>query len=182
MLRLGGDARSYMDFRYIACDLHRLQAMDYLDSDNLVARLNLPNMAHPPDARLAIYAAAQLGLATLETDSNRQSKYADFIDYYANLSEAEIARYAATQLNARGELMGLAQQLRQEGRQEGWQGGRQEEARRLLERLLTLRFGALPDWVEPRLRTARTETLEHWADRLLAAASLDAVFSEDLDG
>lgn len=188
-LRLGGDAQSYLDFRYLACDLHRLPAMDYLDSDNLVARLNLPNMAHPPDARLAIYAAAQLGLATLETDPNRQSKYADFIDYYANLSEAEIACYAATQLNARGELMGLAQQLRQEGRhegreegrQEGWQGGRQEEARRLLERLLTLRFGPLPDWVGPRLRAARTETLERWADRLLAAASLDAVFSEDLD-
>ena len=63
-------------------------------------------MAHPPDARLAIYAAAQLGLATLETDPNRQSKYADFIDYHANPSEAEIAHYAATQLNAPSPRMG----------------------------------------------------------------------------
>jgi hypothetical protein len=81
-LQLGGDRRPYLDFHYLACDLHRLPAADYLDSDNLVVRLNLPNMAFPPDARLAIYAAAQLGLATLESDPNRQSKYADFIDYY----------------------------------------------------------------------------------------------------
>ena len=170
-LRLGGDARSYLDFRYIACDLHRLQAMDYLDSDNLVARLNLPNMAHPPDARLAIYAAAQLGLATLETDSNRQSKYADFIDYYANLSEAEIAHYAANQLNARGELMGLAQQLRQEGWQEGLQAGEANVTLRLLSR----RCGPLSEATTARIQTLRLEQLEALADALL-----DFQGSEDL--
>jgi hypothetical protein len=71
-------------------------------------------MAYPPSERRTIYAAAQAGLATLETEPEKQSKYADFIDYHANLS--------------------------QEGRLEG----RQEGEARLLRRLLTLRFGPPP--------------------------------------
>ena len=44
-LALGGDRHGYLRFRYLACDLPRIEATRYLDSDNLVARLNLPNMA-----------------------------------------------------------------------------------------------------------------------------------------
>ena len=201
-LRLGGDHHTYLDFRYLACDLSRLSARDHLHSDNLVVRLNLPNMAHPRESRLDVYAAALSGLATLEHDPNRQSKYADFIDYYASLSDDELALYNAKYLNERGELMGLAQQLRQEGRlegrQEGWlqgkqegkqegmlegkregnQEGRLEEASRLVRRLLMLRFGGLPDWAEDRLRQASTTDLERWADRILEAATLETVFKD----
>jgi hypothetical protein len=66
-----------------------------------------------------------------------------------------------------------------QGRQEGHLQGRQQEAAELLRRLLTRRFGALPDWVELRLRAAPTATLEHWADRLLDAASLEAIFGDE---
>ncbi|HWP00551.1 MAG TPA: hypothetical protein VNL74_08005 [Methylococcus sp.] len=45
-----------------------------LDSDNRVVRLNLPNMAYSPEARLAVYAAAQAGLVQLEPDPDKQSK------------------------------------------------------------------------------------------------------------
>ncbi|MFM8441922.1 MAG: hypothetical protein ACKN9W_01105 [Methylococcus sp.] len=80
-MTLGSERRSYLDFHYLACDLYRLRAAEHLDSDNLVVRLNLPNMAHAESERLAVYAAAQLGLVTLESDPNRQRKYVDFIDY-----------------------------------------------------------------------------------------------------
>lgn len=63
-----------------------------MSSANIVVRLNLPNMAYSAGDRLAIYAAAQEGLVTLEADPGRQRKYADFIDYYAQLSDEEIAR------------------------------------------------------------------------------------------
>jgi hypothetical protein len=183
-LTLGGERQTYLDFRYLACDLYRLNALEHLDSDNLVIRLNLPNMAHPASARLDIYAAAQSGLATLETDPNRQSKYADFIDYYADLSTEELTRYTATYLTERGDLMGLAQQLRQEGRQEGHREGRQEGRREgipqgealILRRQLTRRFGPLPDWAEQALQAAPPERLEALADRILDADSLDSVF------
>ena len=95
-LRLGGDRHTYLDFRYIACDLYALPALDYQDSDNLVVRLALPTMQYGSDQRLDIYAAAQLGLIQLETDPNKRSKYVDFIDYYADLSDEEQARYRAT--------------------------------------------------------------------------------------
>ena len=175
-LTLGGERQTYLDFSYLACDLHRLNALDHLDSDNLVIRLNLPNMAYPAGARLDIYAAAQTGLATLETDPNRRSKYADFIDYYADLSPEELTRYTATYLTERGDLMGLAQQLRQEGRQEGQQEGLSQGEALILSRLLKLRFGPLPAWVEQQLQQAPPERLEALADRLLDADSLDAVF------
>ena len=47
-------------------------------------------MAHPKQDRLAIYLAAQLGLLQIEQNPDKQRKYIDFIDYYADLSEQEI--------------------------------------------------------------------------------------------
>lgn len=45
----------------------------------------------------------------------------------------------------------------------------------LLLRQLGLRFGPLPDRVGARVRSATTEELKAWADRVLTAASLDEV-------
>lgn len=104
---------------------------------NIIARLNLPNMYHPKQERLQIYLAAQLGLLKIEQNPNKQRKYIDFIDYYADLSEQEIIEFRTHYLNEEGEIMGLAQLLRQEGRQEG----RQEECLALVTRLLRRKFG-----------------------------------------
>ena len=136
-LRLGGDLHSYLEFRYLACDLKRLSASDYKDSNNIIARLNLPNMHYPKQDRLRIYAAAQIGLIQIEPNPNKQRKYIDFIDYYADLSEQEIIEFRTHYLNEEGEIMGLAQILRQEGRQEG----RKEECISLVTRLLRRKFG-----------------------------------------
>ena len=69
---------------------------------------------------------------------------------------------------------------RQEGRQAGRQEGRQEgvvEGESLLfKRLLAKRFGVLPEWVQKKLQQANSDTLEQWADNLLDAKSLEAVF------
>lgn len=76
-------------------------------------------------------------------------------------------------------LTGWERGLR-EGEQRGLQVGRAEgllegEAR-VLERLLTRRFGPLPDWVHARLRTADLESLERYAEAVLTAERLEAVF------
>jgi len=94
-LRLGNGEESYLSFRFIHCELARLPVELYLDSDNIVARLNLPNMRHPREQRVEIYARALDGLMTLEPDWNKQQKYIDFIDAYADLQEDEVARYRA---------------------------------------------------------------------------------------
>lgn len=112
----------------------------------------------------------------LETDPNRRPKYLDFIDHYANLNDDEQARYRATYLNERGELESLAQALRLEGRQEGIPQGEAQ----ILCRPLARRFGVLPECVEAKLSQASTDTLELWADRILDAESLEAVFQDEL--
>lgn len=59
---------------------------------------------------------------------------------------------------------------------EGRAEGRAEEARRLVEVLLTARFGQLPTAARERLSGASLAQLETWLVRGATAADLDAVF------
>ena len=70
-LTLGGDRHRYLDFRYLACALFQLRASDYLESRNIVARLNLPNMAYAPDQKIDVYASAVRGVLELAGDGVR---------------------------------------------------------------------------------------------------------------
>ncbi|WP_101676407.1 Rpn family recombination-promoting nuclease/putative transposase, partial [Alloalcanivorax mobilis] len=63
-------------------------------------------------------------------------------------------------------------QYRQEGRQEG----STEEARLILSRFLSRRFGPLPSDMEQRLEQAPLDQLESWIDRFYDAGSLEQVF------
>jgi hypothetical protein len=84
--------------------------------------------------------------------------------------------------------MTLEQQFRQEGRQEGigrtpggskrTPGRRQEGERLLLERLLTRRFGPLPEWASRKLEEATLAQLEKWGEAILDAPSLEDVFRD----
>ena len=80
-------------------------------------------MAYPPENRLEMYLAAQIGLARLEKSPEKQRKYADFIDFYADLSEEEALLYYNNYVKKEGEIMGLINVLKEEGRKEGKQEG-----------------------------------------------------------
>ena len=91
----------------------------------------------------------------------------------------------AQQYEQRGKLVGWQeglqkgqQQGRQEGRQEGRLEGEQTGEARLLQRLLTRRFGALPADCVTRIRTASSGQLERWSDRVLDASTLAEVFEQ----
>lgn len=58
----------------------------------------------------------------------------------------------------------------------GIQQGIQQGERALLARMLTKRFGPLPDWAGRRLEQADVQILEHWAERVLDADCLEDVF------
>ncbi len=174
--RFGDGADEYLSFRFIHCELARLAAADHLDSGNIVARLNLPNMAHPRERRLDIFDRAVQGLVTLEADWNKQMKYLDFIDAYADLSEEEVVRYRTEYCDdTGGKTMGLAAVLREEGRQEGRQEGEQRGEAAILLRQMALKFGPLPAPVEERVRAADAETLLLWGERILTAATPEEV-------
>jgi hypothetical protein len=56
----------------------------------------------------------------------------------------------------------------------GMKRGEQQIIRRLLQR----RFGDPPAWVETKLQEGTPPQLEQWADQLLDADTLEAVFKE----
>jgi len=172
-LTLGGDHKTYLFFRYIVCDLGRIPAEDYMESGNIVARLNLPNMAFHPDRKIGIYASAQEGLVSLEQEIDRRLKYSEFIDLYAGLDEAEIIRYREEYLPEsphKEEIMGLIELGRKDGRKEG--------EILMLRRQLARRFGTVPVWAEDRLKQAEDKDVEIWIDRILDAGSVEDIFRQ----
>ena len=70
---------------------------------------------------------------------------------------------------------GLQQGLHQ-GLQQGLHQGLQQGEQNLLLRMLTRRFGSLPDDMRERLQSAVPEQLEEWGERLLDAATLEDVW------
>ena len=64
-----GAERLYLLFGHVACDLAGLRAEDWLDSGNLVARLNLPYMDPGTVDRVDFDAAAARSLFELEPDA-----------------------------------------------------------------------------------------------------------------
>jgi hypothetical protein len=199
-LQLGGNRHTYLTFRYLLCDLKKLAAADYQDSDNLVARLNLPNMQYPPQQRLAMYWAAQVGLAQLEADPNKIHKYSEFIDYYADLSEQEVIEYQEHYQTKEGDIMGMVniwknqgleqgieqgiEQGLEKGLEQGEQIGKKKECIALLTRQLRRKFGLQPE-LEAALQQMpemELERLEDLADALLdfkAISDLQAWLNSD---
>ncbi len=174
-LRLGGDRHNYMSFRYLSCALAALPYERYRDSDNVVARLNLPNMAYPPEHKVEVYAHAVRGLFALEPDVEKCLKYLDFIDIYTGLDDNERVDYARRFPREAEKMTSFAERFEQEGIQKGMQQGLQQGEARVLIRQLTRRFGELPEALRRRIEEADTETLLEWSERVLTAQSLDEV-------
>jgi hypothetical protein len=187
-LVLGGDRCQYLAFRYLACHLYDLNWQDWRNSDNLVARLNLPNMRYADAERVAVYAAALRGLLDLEPDPERRLKYLGFVDIYTGLTDAERDQYRRdypeenatmvsfqTRFEQIGEQRGI-QIGEQRGIQIGEQRGEQRGKANLLLDLLETRFGPVPEEFRARIGQADAALLSHWSRRLLTADSIEAVF------
>ena len=66
---------------------------------------------------------------------------------------------------------------RLEGKEEGRQEGKLEGECILLMKLLSKRFGRLPDWVAPKLGQADAAQLEARGERLLDAENIEQIFA-----
>ena len=185
-LRLGSENTAYLDFHCLDCALFALRAREHLDSRNLVARLNLPNMAYAPEDKLEVYASAVRGLRELESDPERRLKYLDFIDIYAALDENERILYTQRYPQEAADMSGFAQRFIEKGIEKGIeqgiekgieQGVQRGEARMLLS-LLRLRFGELPDAMQQRIESADADTLLRWSERVLTARTLAEILDD----
>ncbi|MDE0064695.1 MAG: DUF4351 domain-containing protein [Gammaproteobacteria bacterium] len=196
-LTLGTGRSHYLTFNTLACKLREIPAERWLGSNNLVARLNLPNMQSPPNRKVEVYAEAISGLLTLERDSDKRAKYIEFIDIYAGLTDNEYRRYRQQYREDSSTMAGIISRAREEGVQQGieqgitqgieqgmTQGieqgmrqGRVEGERALLERQLRRRFGLLSPEVAEKLGGAAAADLETWAENVLDASTIDDVFA-----
>jgi hypothetical protein len=66
----------------------------------------------------------------------------------------------------------------EQGLQQGVPQGIPQGETLVLRRLLTRRFGPLPEWAEDKLAQADRTQLESWADRVLDAKMLEEVFEQ----
>ena len=146
-LILGGRRHTYLSFRYLVCTLAEIPFERYCESDNIVARLNLPNMRYPPERKVEAYARAVRGLTHLEPELERQLKYLDFIDIYAALDDNESAQYRHQYPEEAEKMTSFAERFREQGMQKGVQKGVQQGEARVLVRLLgssTSAFARVP--------------------------------------
>ena len=127
-LTLGTEHHPYITLDYLACKLKAMPYERWQHSNNLVARLNLPNMHIPAGHEIDVYHQAIHGLQKLEPDRDKQAKYVDFIDIYARLTDNQLQQWQQQYPEESTTMTGFAQRYRDEGRQEG--------ERRVLERLL----------------------------------------------
>ena len=179
-LVLGTEYQPYLTFEYLSCNLKDIPYERWQNSDNLVARLNLPNMKYPAVQKKEVFDQAYHGLLALEPDQVKQAKYLSFIDIYAGLTDNELQQWQQQYLEDNPNMAGYAEYLRQEGKQiglqEGRQEGRQEGERTLLERQLQRRFGTLTPEITEKLSEASPTDLENWAENVLDAEKLEDVF------
>jgi hypothetical protein len=147
---------------------------------NPVVKILMPRMNYAPEERLEVIRQAYRGLFEL-TAPMMFDKYVDFIDVYAGIREDE-REAIFREITEQEDTVMLAQYIKdkgfQEGKLEGWKDGELDGGRILLERLLTRRFGPLPDWGRDQLVGATLDQLNRWADRTLEADSIQAVLAE----
>ena len=182
----GSERHTYLRFDYLACILADTPADAWLDSPNLVARLNLPNMRWPRERKLEIYAQAVRGLIGLEPSIEKRIKYMDFIDIYSPLDDNERQLYQQCYPQENEEMLTWSERARHAGMEQGLlQGlekgreeGREDGERELLTRQLSRRFGPLDRQTSERLQRATRADLERWADSILDAQTLEDVFGE----
>lgn len=74
-----------------------------------------------------------------------------------------------------GEKLGL-ELGEKRGLEIGAKVGAEEEARRLVSRLIRLKYGDFPAWAVLKLDQADTAQLEYWAEHILTAESIEALF------
>ena len=181
-LVLGTERHAYLHFDFIACELAAIAYEGFRDSDNIVARLNLPNMHYAPGHKLDAYAQAVRGLVNLEEDPEKRLKYIDFIDIYGNLDDNERTRYEQEYPQEAEIMTGFAERFIEQGRREGMQQGRlegkQEGQATILLRQLQLKFGAVPDPVRRKIEHADPRTLLVWSERVLTAADIEQVIGD----
>ena len=94
-------------------------------------------------------------------------------------ADEESRRLAFVRERAVRDELTLLKEAEERGIEKGIEKGAQEKSRNTLTKLLTLRFGSLPEAAVQRLGEARVEQLDAWIEKVLFASTLEDVFRAD---
>ena len=99
------------------------------------------------------------------------------MDTLRGISDDELKQlHALARKRALMDQAELVDEARADGLADGLAKGAVNSRIQMLTRQLTVRFGPLPETAVERIRTGTAEDHDRWAERLLTATSLDAVF------
>ncbi len=179
-LQLGSELHTFLHFNYIQVILPQLPASQYMESRNIVARLNLPNMRYNKAEKLAMYASAIRGLKSLESNRDKQLKYLDFVDIYSKLTDNERKQFEHTYQQEEKLMSGfnavVMEQVRKEAAMKGVLQGLGLGQRNTLKRQLKRRFGELPSAYLQKIDQASDTLIERWLDNFVDAQLIEQVF------
>lgn len=180
-----------LNFRYIVCDLGRIEDHELSRHPRLKAWLTVIKYG-TRDFVLA-EVKGRLIEVMVQTPDDLPVFIRYMVETYENIGEPELREIIrGVRPGEENKMMSqFAQEIikrekphwTQEGIQIGISKGRQEGLQEgeaaLLKRQLQRRFGSLPSWAEEKMRAANTSALETWGDRILDAKTLDDVFKAE---
>jgi len=189
------DDDRFMWFRYVSVVLPDWQAIDHIDTDNVVEQVLLTTMSGKGLDRVDIVGRAIRNLIRLEKDIDNVLNFEKFIRAYAQLDAEEERRYKEIYAQEDAHMMSVREELerkserrgerrgrrigREEGREEGRAEGREEgrqNARHTLISLLTAKFGDSATGVLDRVEAGSQEQLARWTLAVLTANTPEDVF------
>jgi hypothetical protein len=177
--------QEWVRFRYASVGLARLRAREYVETSPLGAALAALMRRGKASEELELRARMLKQVVSARFDEGRQFLLVNLIETYFELPAEERERFR--RLVARKEYRDVqdveltwGDRLRKEGLEQGLEEGIEKGVvqgkRETLKRLLTARFGPLPEQVRGRVDAlSSTEELDPYLDRVLTAATLEDI-------
>jgi hypothetical protein len=171
------------DFRFHLIDLAALpfdQLRENIIANGLLAIMKAIESPDPAQVLDPVLEILSLALAP-ENDSQLLGRFLSYLFHYSHTLDKpqflmKIKTFTQSDMKTKG--LSLAEQFIAEGLEKGRQEGRQTTLVATLERLLTRRFGAVPDPIRRRLHAAPIPELEDLLDQVLDAPTLQDLFPE----
>jgi len=170
-----GIQQTGLDYRYRIIDMHTVDCQALLSQDNpdaLVLAI-LCDFKGRPEREVVHYILQRLHQLTAENESR-------FREYMRMLEVLSTNRALEQLIEEEEKMLSQVDQTRlpsyRIGMQQGMQQGMLQGGEKMLEKLLTRRFGPLSEATLARLKNADLDQIEQWADKILDVQTLDDVF------
>ncbi|MDB5290628.1 MAG: hypothetical protein JWL69_1869 [Phycisphaerales bacterium] len=168
--------KTVLDFSYRVIQLNRLKWRDFIRQPNPVAAALMAKMQIPAEDRPRVKVEFMRMMATLRLDVGRSSQIRAFMETYLRLTSEEMARYnrevEAIAPKERETIMDVVYEWDREAVERGMQKGSHNKGVKDVLRLLSHRFGAIPQELQARIDGLADPVLDDLLVDLLGFASL----------